>query len=161
MTEEQYFKRITMSLIDIRQCLIYLEKILICEDDIIHRALEEAIIISYIRPFSGYNKKYHEISNLKQEFKNRFNPEEIIIHKRIYKIRNSLVAHSDNKSYGITFSISELYENSKMVIPIMRRIPFLLNNEDIEILKNCCLKIENYLFKEQIRIKNLLPIGNY
>lgn len=161
MTDEQYFKRITMSLIDIRQCLEYLEKILICEDDIIHRALEEAIIISYIRPFSRYNKKFHEIIDLKKEFKKRFNKEEIIIHNRVYKIRNSLVAHSDNKSYGVSFSISELYENSKMVVPIMRRITFLLNNEDIKILKNCCLKIEIYLFEEQIRIKNLLPIGNY
>ncbi len=161
MTDEKYLKRITMSLNDIQICLKYLDKVSKCNDDVIIRALSEAIIISYVRPFSKYNKNYHEITDLKQEFKKKFTQNEINIHNRIYNLRNSIIAHSDSKSYGVSFTISDFNENSKMLLPMQRRIPILLNDEDIKVLKNCCLKIETYLFDEQTRIKNLLPIGNY
>ena len=97
---------------------------------IIHRALEEAIIISYVRPFSGYSK-HHEVGDLKLEFKKQFEKNELNIHTRVCNLRNSLIAHSDSKSYGVLFNIFELYENSKMVMPIQRRIPIILSNEDI------------------------------
>lgn len=161
MTEEQYFKRITMSLTDIQICLKYLEKVSKCTDDVIIRALSESIIISYVRPFSKYNKNYHEITDLKQEFKKKFTSNEINMHGRIYNLRNSIIAHSDSKSYGVSFTISDFNENSKMVLPTQRKIPVLLNDEDIKVLKGCCLKIETYLFDEQTRIKKFLPIGNY
>lgn len=156
-----YFKRVTMSLTDIQICLKYLDKISECEDDILYRALSEAIIISYVRPFSGYNKKYHEVTDLKKEFKKQFEKDEIKIHDRVCKLRNSVIAHSDAKSYGVSFRIFELEEDSKIVLSQQRRITTLLSQNDIEILKSCCLKVEEYLFNEQVKIKNLLSIGNY
>ncbi len=105
MIDEKYFKRVAMSLTDIQMCLKYLDKILKCNDLLVHRALEEAIIISYVRPFSGYNKKYHEITDLKQEFKKQFDKNENAIHDRVFKLRNSIIAHSDSKSYGVSYSI--------------------------------------------------------
>ena len=160
-TETKHFKRVTMSLTDIQICLKYLDKILVCEDDVIHRALAEAIIISYVRPISGYKKEHHNVVGLKKEFKKQFNTNELKIHTRICNLRNSIIAHSDSKSYGVTFNIFKLHEDFKMVIPTLRRVPILLTNEDINILQSCCLKIERYLFNEQKRIKDLLPAGNY
>jgi len=161
-SEINNLKRITLSLTDIQICLEYLEKILIFEEnDIIYRALSEAIIISYVRPFSGYNKKHHPITDLKKEFKKEFDKNETKIHDRVCHLRNEIIAHSDSKSYGVTLHVTELDTDCKMLIPIQRRIPLLLSNEDVKILKKCSLKIERYLFDEQVRIKNILPPGNY
>ena len=61
----------------------------------------------------------------------------------------------------MSYSIFELFEDSKVVMPTMRRVAIILDDADIQVLKSCCLKIETYLFAEQTRIKNLLPVGNY
>lgn len=153
-------KRITMSLTDIQYCIKYLEKVNNVEDEIIKRALDESIIISYVRPFNGYNKTYHNIKGLKQEFKKSFTNEEVNIHNKIFNMRNTVIAHSDEKSYSVNIYISKLGD-SNFLLPFQRRIPFLLSDNDIEILKTCCMKIEKYLFKEQHRIRELLPIGSY
>ncbi len=158
---ENYFKRVTMSLTDIQICLKYIEKSLECQDDIVNHALQEAIIISYVRPFSGYNKNYHQITDLKKEFKKQFIKDEIKIHDRVCKMRNSIIAHSDSKSYGVQINIFELDENLKMAIPMQRGISTILSCDDMQILKSCCLKIETYLFDEQTRLKDILPIGTY
>lgn len=136
MTDKNYFKRVTMSLIDIQICLKYIEKSLEYQDDILNRALQEAIIISYVRSFSGYNKKYHQITDLKKEFKTLFTEDEVKIHDRVYNLRNSIIAHSDSKSYGVQINIFELDENLKMALPIQRRIPTILSCDDMKILKS-------------------------
>lgn len=161
MSEEDYYKRVTLSLQDVDQCMKYIQKCLECRDDVIKRALHESIIISYVRPFSGYNKRFHKISDLKKEFKKKFDNEELRVHEKICKSRNELIAHSDNKVYGVSFSVSKLSESFALAIPIMSRIPWLLEEHEVEILKSCCLKLETYLFNEQERIRTLLKPGYY
>lgn len=158
-TETKYFKRVTMSITDIQICLKYIDKILVSKDDIIYRALSEAIVISYSRPFSGYAK--HKISGLKQEFKStKLTELERKIHERVLRLRHKVIAHSDEDIYNVVFNISKIGD-SNMVCPIQRRIPTLLSKEDITTIKQCCSKIEEYLFEEQVRIKNILPEGRY
>jgi len=157
--EIKYFKRITMSLTDIQICLKYLDKTLICEDDVLCRALSEAIVISYSRPFSGYGKK--KIPELKKEFKvTKFTESEEKMHERVLRLRHKVIAHSDEDSYGVNFHISKLGDLN-IAFPTQRRIPTLLSIEDIYIIKKCCSKIEEYLFEEQVRITNILPEGRY
>ncbi|MCP4971317.1 MAG: hypothetical protein GY932_12090 [Arcobacter sp.] len=46
-------------------------------------------------------------------------------------------------------------------MPIQRRIPVLISDNEIEVLYDCCSKILTYLSDEQIRITNFLPEGRY
>jgi len=156
----QYLKRVVMSLTDIRYCIKYLESISTVDDELIYRAVSEAIIISYARPFSGYSK-YHVVKGLKQEFKTTFSEIERRVHERILSDRNMIIGHSDSKAYGVNINIFEFFKDSKFLIPMQRRIPEIISKEDILILKSCCAKIETYLFNEQERIKDILPMGSY
>ena len=157
--EIKYFKRVIMSLTDIQICLKYLDKTLVCEDNVLCKALSEAIIISYSRPFSGYSKD--KISGLKKEFKvTKFTESEERMHEKVLTLRHKLIAHSDEDSYGVNFHISKLGDLN-IAFPTQRRIAVLLSIEDIHIIKKCCSKIEEYLFEEQLRITNILPEGRY
>jgi len=156
-----YLKRIAMSFTDIQYSIKYLDKTIKETDKLILRALHEAIIISYTRPFSAYDKRYHKIKSLNKKFIHTFNSTEKELHDNILKLRNSIIAHSDGKSYDVNLNIFKLDKELNSLHSIQRNIPTILSNKEMEILRNCCEKIINYLITEQIKIKNTVDIGNY
>lgn len=161
--EIKLFKRITMSLTDISFTGQLIDEALnFSHNELTRKAIEEAIIISYSRPFSHNDSKtLNSSGDLRQAFKSKFDDKQKKVHDRVItNLRNRVVAHSDSSSYGVSFSIFEL-GNDKMVLPRQRRIIELLSNDDLEILKDNCLIIISWLFDEQIRIKNFLPSGSY
>lgn len=154
--EVNNLKRITMTFTDIDYCEKYLNKALHEKDEIILRALSEAIIISYVRPFSGnygVNLKTNKCTK-------KFILEEKKLHNRILELRNKIIAHSDKESYGVNLYISNILD-SNFLFPMQRRIIELLTKRDLEVLICCCRKLKDFLFEEQIRIKNFLPEGSY
>jgi hypothetical protein len=163
-SEVKHLRRIMMSLTDIRFCKSLISEINnIFTDSPIYRATEEAIIISYARPFSGNDSKSTNSSgDLRQKgFKRTFSEHQLKVHERVsFKLRNSIVAHSDSASYGVSFSICET-DGGRFLFPRQRRIEQLLSESDLKVLLENCIIIEAWLFEEQNRVKNALPVGSY
>jgi hypothetical protein len=152
-----HFQRIMMSLIDIKYA-----KDLIDEanqlnlNGNINRAFQESVIISYSRPFSG-----NDTGNLRTGFLKDFNSFQKDAHNRVITVlRNQVVAHSDSKAYGVTFNVTEVDE-IKWILPLMTKIPLLLDVGELKLISENCQIIESWLFAEQTRVKNLLPCANY
>ncbi len=152
-----HFKRIMMSLMDIKQAKSVLNEVSSLElSEVMRRASEEAIIISYSRPFSN-----NDTGSLRNGYLKKMNANQKRIHERVsIQLRNQVVGHSDSQTYGVTFNVTEVAEN-KWVWPLMHKMEILLDKDDLVLLKENCELIESWLFDEQNRVKNYLPCGNY
>lgn len=155
--EIKNLKRVAMSLTDIKYAATLIKEIHnTAPTATMLRAAEEAIIISYSRPFSG-----NDNGNLKVGFLKYFTEQQKKTHRRVSStLRNKIVAHSDSTSYGVSFTIFKTGE-IKFILPRQRRITQLLTHLELETLASNCNSIESWLLEEQNRIKNLLPCGAY
>ncbi|MBA6250840.1 hypothetical protein [Colwellia sp. MB3u-55] len=156
-TEVIHFQRIMMPLVDIRYTKDLIDEAI--KSDLngnINRAFQESVIISYSRPFSD-----NDTGNLRSGFIKQFNSLQKNAHNLVIKtLRNQVVAHSSSKAYGVNFTVTEADE-VKWVWPFMTRIPLLLDEDTIKLIRENCQIIESWLFDEQTRVKNLLPCGSY
>lgn len=155
--EVNHLKRVAMSITDITYAATLIKEL---QKNTLTtamlRATEEAIIISYSRPFSG-----NDTGNLRAGFLKHLTNQQKKTHKRVSStLRNKVVAHSDSSSYGVSFTIFKTGE-VKFILPRQRRVTQLLTKIELETLTTNCNSIQSWLFEEQNRIKNLLPCGVY
>src|SRR5882672_11085483 len=69
------------------------------KDRHILQALNCAMIIAYVRPFSGNRGSETMLPELPKRFLDGFSPVERALHKVVMKDRNELLAHSDSTAW--------------------------------------------------------------
>jgi len=123
--------------------------------------LETALIVSYSRPFSGNDRNIkNPVRDIKGILK-QLNDEERTVHNYVLNsLRNKEYAHSDSDAHNVKFSVVQTL-NIKMLIPIKRAICDPLTQIQLCILRSTINKHIDWLHTEQLRIQEVLPVGNY
>ena len=133
--EKKQFRRLILTSIDLEQASSWGHYIL--ENNLwdetkssnkdLARGLQTAMIVAYIRPFSGNNKTEDTLHKPMLPLKNILTDEQWNLHKCIHKKRNTVFAHSDSDVRDLEISVSDI-NGQKFALPISHN-PYVMRNQ--------------------------------
>ena len=127
------------------------------EDEILFTAFSIAIIVTYWKPFSGNKSSSDVMPLLPNKCLNEFDKDELRLHNRIKKMRNSEFAHSDPDAHDIDVYVSKMNDEN-LFLPTGRNVYIPLENRDIFTLDKMIPKILKWISKEIQRIQDIKEI---
>jgi hypothetical protein len=115
-----------------------------------HRAFNTSLIVSYARPFhNNMNFEDEPKSSLRKHVAEVLNENEIELHDRILRLRDTVYAHSDASAHRVSNADSAL-----TIIPM--RVVENLSESEVRLLKCMTKKWSDYLGIERSKLKKRL-----
>lgn len=133
--EKKQFRRLVLTSIDLEQASSWGHYILennlwdesVSSNKDLARGVQTAMIVAYIRPFSGNNKTEDTLHRPMLPLKSVLTDEQWKLHKCIHNRRNTVFAHSDSDVRDLEISVSNI-NGQKFVLPISNN-PYVMRNE--------------------------------
>lgn len=152
------FHRILMSYIDFKEAAAISSSIL---DDDLHadpsenrvllRALNQAMIVSYCRPFSG-NDGRNGIPDLPGRFLRDLTAAEKAIHDVVVGDRNAALAHSDSAAWNLRPVVLKV-RGKLFLAPVHDDVHAPLTKEATIEFRDLCLKLLESTFQARMRLE--------
>lgn len=133
--EKKQFRRLVLTSIDLEQASSWGRYILennlwdesVRSNKDLARGLQTAMIVAYIRPFSGNNKTKDTLHRPMLPLKSVLTDKQWNLHKCIHNKRNTVFAHSDSEVRDLDISVSDI-NGQKSALPISNN-PYVMRNE--------------------------------
>lgn len=120
-------------------------------------AMNSAMVISYMRPFSGNDKSATEkIPDLPGRYLRLLNDNGTHVHEKAIKARNNRVAHSDSEVWKMVPHILALDEDGRMVAPVHNDTLRPFSREEIQTLMSNCEIFMKEIIDERKKLETQL-----
>lgn len=133
--DKKKYRRLILTSIDLEQASSWGNCILennLCDESIssnkdMARGLQTAMIVAYVRPFSGNNKTEDTLQRPMLSLKSILSDEQWNLHNCICNKRNTVFAHSDSDVRDLEVSVINI--NGQMSILPISHNPYVMQNE--------------------------------
>jgi hypothetical protein len=123
------------------------------KSQILHEALNCAMIIAYCRPFSGSDQKTRpKIPDLPVHFLRIFDKNEKEIHNFVMEDRNTVLAHSDSSAWNLKPEVWNI-KGHKVLVPWQNDTRAPLTRQATEALSGMCQKLIQKVIKTRISLE--------
>jgi hypothetical protein len=124
------------------------------------RALQTAMIVAYVRPFSGNHGKSHTQGSLNLDLANRFNQEERTLHQRMIDLRHKVFAHTDSEVRDLRVSVED-FLGEPMALPTSHNPFVLMETHEIQAFNNLATKLQALITEEITSLQITLIPGEH
>jgi hypothetical protein len=112
------------------------------------QALNCAMIVAYVRPFSGNRGSDVMLPGLPKRFLLGFSGDELSLHQVVMKDRNQLLAHSDSTAWNLRLSVVRSPRRN-MLVPLHRDTRAPLDEKHTRIFDGMAHKLREAVYKER------------
>lgn len=157
--ENKQYKRLVLTAIDLEQASSWgkyiVENDLFDESEnsnkVLVRALQTAMIVAYIRPFSGNKETGDTISRPMLLLNSELTSSQLNLHNRMQTKRNTVFAHSDSDVRDLTISVSEI--NGQSVVSPISNNPYVLSKNELLEFVELIETVRGLVTKKMIELK--------
>jgi hypothetical protein len=128
------------------------------EDKRLLRCLNTALIVSYVRPFSGNRGSPDVRKTLPAEYLDVLSDEQRQLHEQLIELRNRDHAHSDPQGRSASVGVQN-FGDGVLAITLGRDAFAPLPRESVERVAELIVRLRAKLAEEQVRIQGTLKAG--
>jgi hypothetical protein len=159
------YKRLVITSFDFgeaRQFLAVLRKTIADEKTedpaILRKAIETALVIAYIRPFSGNQSASDVASSPPNRILKSYSREERALHDRLLGLRNTEFAHADAEAAQVKVHIS-MMRLVQFTLPVSRALRVPLSEGELELIETMLSKLHVAVYDEMRAIEQQLTFS--